>query len=104
MDIQGLMRGAQEMQKKMQKAKEEISKNKFEGSAGGGLVTITISGDIVAKKINIDDSIINIEEKDVLEDLLVAAFNDAKKKAEDASEDSLKSIAGGMPLPAGFKI
>ncbi|MFT6333165.1 MAG: DNA-binding YbaB/EbfC family protein [Lentimonas sp.] len=104
MDIQGLMRGAQEMQKKMQKAKEEISKKTFEGSSGGGMVTITVSGDVIAKKINIDSTLVNIEEKDILEDLLVAAFNDAKKKAEDESESSMKSIAGGMQLPAGFNM
>ena len=104
MDIQGLMRGAQEMQKKMQKAKDEISKQTFEGSAGGGLVKVTVSGDAIAKKVNIDDSLMEKQEKDVLEDLLVAAFNDAKKKADDASESSMKSIAGGIPLPPGFKL
>ncbi|MFT5703581.1 MAG: DNA-binding YbaB/EbfC family protein [Rickettsiales bacterium] len=104
MDIQGLMRQAQQMQKKMQSAQEELQKVLYEGSAGGGLVKITISGDGVAKKVMIDDSLILIDEKDVLEDLIVASFNDAKKKADDASSSAVKSATGGMQLPAGLKL
>ena len=68
------------------------------------MVKITITGGGVAKKTFIDDSLIKIDEKDILEDLLVAAFNDAKKKADDASNDSMKSLTNGLPLPPGFKI
>jgi DNA-binding YbaB/EbfC family protein len=104
MDIQGLMRQAQQMQQKMQAAQEELKKVLYEGSSGGGLVKTTITGDGVAKKIFIDDSLIVLEEKDVLEDLIVAAFNDAKKKSDSASELSMKSLTKGMPLPAGLKL
>ncbi len=104
MDIQGLMRQAQAMQQKMQNAQEELSKVIYEGSSGGGMVKISITGGGVAKKIFIDDSLIKIEEKDILEDLLIAAFNDAKKKADDESSASMKSLTKGIPLPAGFKL
>jgi nucleoid-associated protein EbfC len=104
MDIQSLMRQAQAMQKKMQTAGEELAKVLYEGASGGGMVKITIAGDGVAKKIFIDNSLITIDEKDILEDLLVAAFNDAKKKVDDDSQKQMKSLAGGIPLPGGFKI
>ncbi|MFT6076932.1 MAG: DNA-binding YbaB/EbfC family protein [Rickettsiales bacterium] len=104
MDIQGLMRQAQQMQQKMQSSQEELKKVLYEGSSGGGLVKATIAGDGIAKKIIIDDSLVITEDKDVLEDLIVAAFNDAKKKSDEASEISMKSLTKGMPMPAGFKL
>lgn len=104
MDIQGLMRQAQEMQRKMQKAQEELANHQYEGQAGGGMVRATITGAGIAKKFEIDSSLMIAEEKDILEDLIIAAFNDAKKKADDASNSSMKSLTGGMKLPAGFKI
>lgn len=104
MDIQGLMRQAQAMQQKMQKAQEELANHLYEGTSGGGVVKVTVSGAGIAKKIHIDDSLIKVDEKDILEDLLVAAFNDAKKKADDASSASMKSVTNGIPLPPGFKL
>ncbi len=104
MDMKALMRQAQEMQKKMQKIQQEIAENEFEGCAGGGMVKVLIIGTGLVKKINIDDSLINKEEKEILEDLLIAAFNDAKKKADDGSNNALKAATAGIPLPAGFKL
>ena len=104
MDIQGLMRQAQAMQKKMQSAQEDLAKILYEGVSGGGMVKVTVTGAGVAKKIFIDDSMIKIDEKDILEDLLVAAFNDAKKKVDEDSEKQMKSLTNGIPLPAGFKL
>jgi nucleoid-associated protein EbfC len=104
MDIQGLMKQAQEMQKKMQQAQENLAKTIHEGESGGGMVKITISGDGVVKQCAIDPSLIEKDEKEILEDLLVAAFNNAKKKADDTSADSMKNATGGMPLPPGFKM
>lgn len=98
-----LMRQAQEMQQKMQKIQEGLANQDYEGSAGGGMVTVVISGAGTAKKITIDPSLLNVDEKDILEDLLIAAFNDAKKKSDDSSNDSIRSATNGMPLPAGFK-
>jgi hypothetical protein len=104
MDIQGLMRQAQAMQKKMQNAQEELAKTIYEGASGGGMVKVNIAGNGIAKKVIIDESMVKVEEKDILEDLIVAAFNDAKKKADDDSEKQMKSVTGGIPLPSGFKI
>jgi DNA-binding YbaB/EbfC family protein len=104
MDIQSLMRQAQEMQRKMQKVQDELANQIFEGASGGGMVKVNVTGVGVAKKIEIDPSLMNADEKDILEDLLVAAFNDAKNKVDDASSGSIKSATGGMNLPAGFKI
>ena len=104
MDIQGLMRQAQAMQQKMQTAQEGLNKVLYEGSSGGGVVKATIAGNGTAKKIVIDDSLIKIDEKDILEDLLVAAFNDAKKKADESSAISMKSLTDKIPLPPGFKL
>lgn len=102
MDIKSLMRQAQQMQKKMQTLQEEAANSEYEGSAGGGMVKITITGVGEAKKVEIDPSLINVDEKDILEDLIVAAFNDAKKKADEGSSESMKSATGGMKLPPGF--
>lgn len=104
MDIKSLMRQAQEMQKKMQKAQEELANIEFEGSAAGGMIKITVNGAGIAKKVFIDDSLINKDEKEILEDLLIAAFNDAKNKVDEGSSESMKSVTGGVNLPAGFKI
>ncbi len=104
MDMKSLMRQAQEMQKKMQKVQEEMANQEYEGSAGGGMVKILASGSGTAKKITIDPSLINIDEKEILEDLLVAAFNDAKNKADEGSSDAVRSATSGIPLPPGFKL
>lgn len=104
MDMKALMRQAQEMQKKMQQAQEELANVEFEGAAGGGMVKTIVTGDGVAKKVTIDESLISKDEKDILEDLIIASFNDAKAKADAGSSDSMKSVTGGMNLPAGFKL
>ena len=98
-----LMRQAQEVQKKMQKIQEDLASSEYEGSAGGGVVKVTISGAGLAKKIFVDSSLIKVDEKEILEDLLVAAFNDAKKKSDDNSSDSIRAATAGIPLPPGFK-
>jgi len=103
MDIKLLMRQAQEVQKKMQKIQEDLADKEFEGASGGGMIKAIINGAGTLKKVMIDDSLINKEEKDILEDLLVAAFNDAKKQADDGSAESIRSATNGMPLPPGFK-
>ncbi len=102
MDIKLVMKQAQEMQKKMQSMQEEISQNDYDGVSGGSMVKVSVSGAGVCKKIEIDSSLINKDEKDILEDLLVAAFNDAKKKADEDSEKKMKSVTAGLPLPKGM--
>ncbi|MFM7621344.1 MAG: YbaB/EbfC family nucleoid-associated protein [Alphaproteobacteria bacterium] len=103
MDMKALMRQAQEMQNKMKQIEEEIANTEFEGSAGGGLVKAIILGNGVVKKIEIDDCLIKVEEKTVLEDLLIVAVNSAKTKADEGSSAMIKKVTAGIPLPAGFK-
>ncbi len=103
MDMKALMRQAQEVQKKMQKIQEDLANSEFEGSSGGGMVKVSVTGAGVVKKINIDASLINKDEKEILEDLIVAAVNDAKNNADEGSASSIKSATSGIPLPPGFK-
>ena len=103
MDMKSLMRQAQRNAKKNAKIQEEVANASFEGSSGGGMVKVEISGAGNANKISIDDSLINKDEKDILEDLIIATFNDAKRKADEGSNSALKAATAGIPLPAGFK-
>lgn len=103
MDIQRLMQQAQKVQEKMKKIEAEIAEKEFEGSAGGGMVKAILTGNGIAKKIIIDLKLISVDEKEILEDLIVAAFNDAKKKSDEGSSEAIKSATAGIPLPPGFK-
>ncbi|MFZ9469899.1 MAG: YbaB/EbfC family nucleoid-associated protein [Rickettsiales bacterium] len=103
MDIQRLMQQAQKVQEKMKKIEAEIAEKEFEGSAGGGMVKAVLTGNGVAKKIIIDPKLISVDEKEILEDLIVASFNDAKKKSDEGSSEAIKSATAGIPLPPGFK-
>lgn len=101
--IAGLMRQAQEMQENMKKAQEALAEIIVEGAAGGGLVKVTMSCRHDVKRINIDPSLLG-EDKDMLEDLVAAAFNDALRKAEATSQEKMASVTAGMPLPPGMKL
>ena len=102
MDIKNLMKQAQAMQSKMQEAQDELAEKEFEGTAGGGMVVFTATGNGMAKRIKIDESLMKATEKDILEDLIIAAFNDAKKKADEGSSDVLKAATGDLDIPKGF--
>lgn len=104
MNIQKMMKQAQQMQQKIADMQEEIQAKEFQGSAGGDMVNVTINGKGVMRSITLDDSLIDKEEKEILEDLIVAAFNEAKKKAEDATADAMSDATSGMNLPAGMKL
>ena len=99
-----MIKQAQEMQKKMKELKEGIANLEVEGSSGGGRVKITVTGKGEVKKIKIDPSLMKPEESEILEDLIVAAFNEAKKKSEEASAEEMKKLTGGLNLPPGFKM
>lgn len=99
-----MMRQAQEMQKKIQKIQEEIAATQYTGSSGAGMVEAVIDGSGNVKKISINPSLINKDEKEILEDLIIAALNDAKKKSDEGSAEALRSATAGMPLPPGFKL
>ena len=99
-----MIKQAQEMQKKMKELQEGLANLEVEGSSGGGLVKITVTGKGDVKKIKIDPSLMKPEESEILEDLIVAAFNEAKKKSEEASAEEMKKLTGGLNLPPGFKM
>jgi DNA-binding YbaB/EbfC family protein len=103
MDMQQLMKQAQGMQKKMQDMQEEAAKKEYEGKTGGGLVTVVTSGTGEMRKISIDPSILKEDDKEMLEDLIVAAYNDAKSKSEEESKNNMSGAFGGMGLP-GMKL
>ena len=103
MDINKLRKQAQTMQKKMQSMQEEIAKKDFEGKSGGGLVTITMSGSGQMRKVNIDPTLIVADDKEVLEDLIIAAYNEAKAKADEESKNSMSGAVGNLGgLPPGL--
>ena len=98
-----LMKQAQQMQEKMQKAQEELQNIIVHGESGGGMVKISITCKNEIKKIDIDDSLF-LEERDMLEDLLIAAFNDAIRKAEQKTQESMSGMTSGLSLPPGMKL
>ena len=100
----GLYKKAQEMQKKVQEMQASLSNLEVEGTSGGGMVKIIMNCKNEVKKIDIDPSIIKNDEKEVMEDLIVAALNDAKSKAEEKSQDEMKKLTGGLGLPPGMKM
>jgi DNA-binding YbaB/EbfC family protein len=103
MDIKKLMQQAQNMQKKMQEMQEEIAKKEFEGKSGGGLVSIIMTGNGEMQKVNIDRSLMKEDEKEMLEDLIVAAYNEAKIKADEESKNNMSGALGDIGgLPRGF--
>jgi DNA-binding YbaB/EbfC family protein len=101
--ISELMEQAQKMQADMQKAQEELAKAEVSGEAGAGLVRVTMTGRHDVKRVSVDDSVLK-EDKEVLEDLLAAAVNDAVRKVEAHNKDAMAGLASGLNLPAGFKM
>lgn len=101
--MQGLMKQAQMMQKKMEEAQEKLAQTEVTGVSGGGMVKVTITGKMTTKKVEIDKSLINPDEVDILEDLIVAACNDAQTKAEEMMNEGLKGVTGGLNL-GGLKL
>jgi len=101
-DFLGMMKQAAQLQSKMQAMQDELGQIEVEGSSGGGLINVRISGKMEVKAVNIDPSLMKAEEREVLEDLLVTAFNDAKRKAETAMQEKMQSLAGGLGLPPGL--
>lgn len=106
--IEEMMKAAQEaaatVQAQMQEAQAKLDTVEVEGVSGGGLVRILASAKGRIKAISIDDSLIVPADKQMLEDLLAAAFNDAREKADRASNDEMSRMTSGLPLPPGFKL
>ena len=99
MDINKLMQQAQAMQKELEKANEQINATEFEGSASNGLVKVTINGENKVLAVNIDPSILNPDDKEMIEDLIMIAVNDAIDKADELKKDRFGSMASAMGLP-----
>jgi len=101
--LAGLMKQAQQMQDNMKRAQEELAQTEVEGQSGAGLVKITMTCRHDVKRVSIDDSLLG-EDKDMLEDLIAAAMNDAVRRVESVSQEKLAGVAGGLGLPPGFKL
>jgi len=103
-DLEQIMQMAQNAQNELQKAQDSLDHIEVEGVSGGGLVKIRCSakGRIIA--VSLDDSLLNPSEKTMLEDLIAAAFNDARAKADAAAAEEMKKMSAGLPLPPGFKL
>jgi DNA-binding YbaB/EbfC family protein len=101
-DLMGLMKQAQAMQTKMAEAQGELDHIEVEGAAGGGAVKVTLTAKGALKGIAIDDSLLVPGEKEILEDLILAAHDEARKKAERAMEEKMREMAGGLGLPPGM--
>jgi nucleoid-associated protein EbfC len=101
-DFMGMMKQAAQLQARMAALQQELETIEVSGAAGGGLVTVTITAKGDLKAVQIDDSLMKPDEKEILEDLLVTAFSDAKKKSETVVQEKMKSLTGGLSLPAGL--
>lgn len=102
--LEDIMAMAQNVQNELQKAQAGLDNIEVEGAAGGGLVKVTASAKGRIIGISIDDSLLVASEKQMLEDLVVAAFNDARAKADAASNAEMAKMTSGLPLPPGFKL
>ena len=103
-DFLGLMKQATELKSKMEAMQAELDQVEVEGVSGGGLVRVKLSGKGEMKGVKIDGSLMKPEDKEIVEDLIVAAYADAKRKAEAVLQEKMKDVAGGLPLPPGFKL
>jgi len=101
--LTGLMKQAQQMQENMQRAQEELARTEVEGQSGAGLVKVVMTCRHDVKRVSIDPSLLG-EDRDMLEDLVAAAFNDGLRRAEATTQEKLGSLTAGMPLPPGFKL
>ena len=99
-----MMKQAQEMQSKMDEMQSKLAEMEMIGSSGAGMIEVTLSGKSDVRKIKIDPAVINPSDPEVLEDLIIAAFNDAKSKVEAKVGDKMSEMTGGIQLPPGFKL
>jgi len=103
-DMFGMMKKVQEMQSKLGAVQAELDEMEVSGQSGGGLVSVTITVKGLTKAVAIDDSLLKAEEKDILEDLLVAALNDARAKGDKLMADKMGTLTAGLPIPPGMKL
>ncbi len=103
-DIMGLMSKAKEMQEKMQALQEELAGLEIEGNSGGGMVKVTLNGKGHIANVEIDPSLITDQDTSILEDLIMAAHNDAKAKVEEETARKTQELTAGLPIPPGMKL
>ena len=103
-DLLGLMGKAKEMQAKFQAMQEEVAAMEIEGHSAGGLVTVTLSGKFEMKALKIDPSLFKEDDVEILEDLLLAAHNDARAKVEQTMQEKTAEMTAGLPIPPGMKL
>jgi DNA-binding YbaB/EbfC family protein len=103
-DFLGLMKQASQLQAKMEALQSELDQIEMTGTSGGGLVSVTLSAKSELKGVSIDASLMKPEDREVVEDLLIAAHADARRKAEALLQDKMKQMTGGLPLPPGMKL
>ncbi|KON85907.1 YbaB/EbfC family nucleoid-associated protein [Bacillus sp. CMF12] len=101
-NMQNMMKQMQKMQKKMAQAQEELGEKRIEGTAGGGMVTVIVSGHKQVLEVNIKEEVVDPEDIEMLQDLVLAATNDALKKADDLTNDTMGQFTKGMNLPGMF--
>src|SRR5690606_17202887 len=103
-DLMGMMKKAQELQGKMQRMQEELAVLEVSGQSGAGLVQVTLNGKGEMRSIKIDPSLLKPDEAEIVEDLVIAAFQDAKGKVEGEMQRRMQEVTGGLPLPPGLKL
>lgn len=103
-NLGAMMKQAQEMQTRMQEMQAQMEELEIEGGSGGGLISVTVTGKGEVRRLSIDPSLVVPEDKEVLEDLIVAAINDAKNKADEKMREETQKLMGGIQLPPGMKL
>ncbi len=103
-DLMGMMKQVQQMQAKMQEMQQELEDLEIVGQSGAGMVTVTLNGKGEMRGVKIDPSLMKPGEAEIVEDLIVAATSDAKVKVDVASQEKMKAMAGGLPIPPGLKL
>ena len=101
-DFLGMMKQAAQLQSKMQALQDELANVEVEGASGGGLVTVRMTAKMEVRGVKIDPSLVKPDEAEILEDLLVTALNDARRKAEGAMQEKMQALTGGLGLPPGL--
>jgi len=103
-DFLGLMKQASELKSKMEEMQAELDRLEVGGAAGGGLVSITLSGKGDVRGLRIDETLLKPEQKEIIEDLIVAAYADARRKLESTLQEKMQALTGGLPLPPGLRL
>ena len=101
--LAGLMQQAQKMQENMKRVQDELAQAEVEGQAGAGMIKVLMTCKNQVRRVSIDPSLVG-DDRDMLEDLVAAAFNDAVRRAEELTQQKMSSVTAGMPMPPGFKL